>query len=518
MKVVTAAEMQEIDRRASSEFGIPSLLLMENAGLQASWQIERSFPHSLSSPVSILCGKGNNGGDGFVIGRHLLNRGREVHIFLVGRKEEVKGDGGVNLQILERMGVFIREIQGLADLQRDLGILKESGLLVDALLGTGAVPPVRGLIAEIICLVNGLKKPIVAVDLPSGLGADESHPRNECIQADLTVTFGLPKRSLILYPSAGFAGELRVVDIGIPRPLLEDSEIRLNLIEPEEIARALPLRRRDAHKGSFGHVLVVAGSAGKSGAGAMASQAALRIGAGLVTLALPSSLNDAMEAKLDEVMTEPLPETEERTISVSALEKVLEVMEGKNCLALGPGLSVHPQTREFVRRLIPQVRIPMVVDADGINALSSSLETLSQLKGALVLTPHPGELSRLLSVSTEEVQRNRVSIAQKFSSGFRVFLVLKGKGTLVSDPEGDAFINPTGNPGMATGGSGDILTGMLAGMIATGIELPLSLKAGVYLHGLAGDLAAQKWGEEPMIASDILTEIPEALRQIKEAR
>jgi len=517
MRIVTAAEMQEIDRRASSEFGIPSLLLMENAGLQVVRALEEEFPSCLSRPVSVLCGRGNNGGDGFVIARHLHSRGRKVQVFLLAKKQEVKGDALVNLQILEKMGVKIREVQRLSDLEGEREGILGSDLIVDALLGTGAHPPAKGLVAEVISYLNRLGKPIVAVDIPSGLGADESHPVGECIRADLTVTFGLPKRCLFLYPAAEFAGKVRIADLGLPPQLLTDPQLRLSLIEPREVSAAFPRRRRDAHKGSFGHVLVVAGSTGKTGAGAMTSLAALRIGAGLVTFALPASLNSSMEAKLDEVMTEPLPETEEGSLSTLALDKIVRLLEGKDCLALGPGLSLHPETQELVRKLIPQVKVPLVVDADGINALVLHLDLLGQAQAPLVLTPHPGELSRLLSVSVEEVQRNRVAIAQKFSSGFGIYLVLKGKGTLISDPQGNVFLNPSGNPGMATGGTGDVLTGLLAGIIATGVEIPLALRAGVYLHGLAGDLAAQEWGEEPMIAGDILERIPAALRLIKQA-
>jgi len=515
MKIVTADEMQQIDRRATAEFGIPSVLLMENAGLQVALAIERSFPACLRLPISIFCGKGNNGGDGFVAARHLLNRGRTVHVFLFGKEQETKGDAAINLHILRKMGIPIREIQDRTDLHRDLRMVEKSGLVVDALLGTGAIPPAKGLLGEAISFMNELKRPIIAVDIPSGLGADESQPLGDCVRADLTVTFALPKRSLVLYPAANFAGRLEVANIGIPRQLLQEPEIKLNLIESEEVARAFPPRKRDAHKGTFGHVLVIAGSVGKGGAAAMTGKAALRVGAGLVTLAVPASLTGAMEAKLDEVMKESLPETPEGTIAQSALEKILRLLEGKDCLALGPGLSTHPETKELVKNLIPQVRVPTVVDADGINALSLHLEALSQRNGPLILTPHPGELSRLLSISTEEVQRNRVAIAQKFSSGFHVFLVLKGKGTIVSDPRGEAFLNPTGNPGMATGGSGDVLTGILAGIIASGAEISLALQAGVFIHGLAGDLAAQEWGEEPMIAGDVLAKVPEALREVK---
>ncbi|MBI5167509.1 MAG: NAD(P)H-hydrate dehydratase [candidate division NC10 bacterium] len=518
MKVVTAQEMKEIDRRAASEYGIPSLLLMENAGLQVLLEMERRFGSLRTPKVSLFCGKGNNGGDGFVLARHLINKGVTAQVYLLTKREEVKGDARTNLEILKRMGAPLVEITSTADLGRHREEANRSNLIVDAILGTGVEGPVKGLLAEAINMINALGKPVVAVDIPSGLSADSGQVSGPCVRATLTVTLALPKRSLFLYPASRYAGEVRVVDIGIPRPLLSDSRLLVNLLEGGELAGAFPQREPDSHKGDFGHVLILAGSVGKTGAAALAATAALRVGAGLVTLALPESLNDAMEAKLDEVMTEPLPETESRSVSFKALERVLRLIEGKAVLALGPGLSTHPNTVKLVQELVGQVRIPMVIDADGINALCSHLEALKGLAVPLVLTPHPGEFSRLLSINKEEIVANRIEIAQKVAIGFGLHLVLKGAGTIVAHPDGQVYINPTGNPGMATAGTGDVLTGALAGLIAQGLPIEVALRLGVYLHGLAGDIAAREVGEEAMIAGDILASLPAAIRELKGSR
>ena len=512
MKVVTAKEMRELDRRTAEGFGIPTLILMENAGLQAALEILRFFP--ALSKVAVVCGKGNNGGDGFVVTRHLLNRGVEARAYLLARKGEVKGDAKVNLEILERMRP-VQEATSSEELKQMASELRPVDIIVDAILGTGTTGPAKGLYAEAIQLLNSLGRPIASLDLPSGLDADEALVPGPSIQAKLTITFALPKRCLLLYPAAKFAGTMRVVDIGIPRRLLTDSALKVSLLEAEEVADVFPPRDPNAHKGTFGHVLVLAGSVGKTGAAAMCSLSALRIGAGLVTLALPESLNDAMEAKLTEVMTEPLPETEERTVAAQALDRILTLAEGKAVLAMGPGLSTHPSTAQLVRELLGLVRIPMVVDADAINVLAHQPEALGRAAAPLVLTPHPGELSRLLSIGREEVLEKRIPIAQKVAESFNLHLVLKGARTLIADPKGQVFINPTGNPGMASGGTGDVLTGMITGLIAQGVEPGKAAQAGVYLHGLAGDLAAEELGQEALIASDLIDRLPKAIQMLK---
>jgi NAD(P)H-hydrate epimerase len=517
MKVATASQMRELDRRATEEFGIPSLLLMENAGLQAVLEMDRSFPGLGTLRVAVVCGKGNNGGDGLVVARHLFDRGTAVEVVLLAERGELKGDARTNLEIVQRLKVPIHEVTNSRDLQAVAGAVRSADLIVDALLGTGTTGAAKGLVAEAIDLLNQAAHPIVALDVPSGLSSDEGRIPGPSIAATLTISFGLPKRGIVLFPAASRAGRVAVVDIGLPRQLLADERLDVSLLEPEDVACALPRRDPDAHKGTYGHVLVLAGSSGKTGAAAMCALSALRVGAGLVTLGLPESLNGAMEAKLTEVMTEPLAETKDGTVALAAWGKVLTLIEGKRALAIGPGLSTHLETSELVREMVSTVSVPMVVDADGINALAGKLETLAKAAAPLILTPHPGELARLLGIGREEVVHNRIPIAQKVATSFRVHLVLKGGRTLVVDPDGRVAINMTGNPGMATGGTGDVLTGMIAGLLAQGVNPGLAARAGVYLHGLAGDLAAEAVGQEAMLASDLMARVPDAIRRLKAA-
>ena len=515
LKVVTAKEMQELDRRASAEYGIPSLLLMENAGAETVREMAGFFPGLLRSRVVILCGRGNNGGDGFVVARHLLNRGAAVRTFLLAHRGDVKGDARINLEILEKMGAAPKEItngEGIGALAEPVAA---ADVVVDALLGTGAQGPAKGLFADAIEIVNRAGRPVVAVDLPSGLVADESEPPGPVLRATLTVTFALPKRCLLLYPAADYAGTVRVVHIGIPSSLCRDPKIAVGLLEMLDVARAFPRRDPVAHKGTFGHVLVIAGSVGKTGAAALAALAAQRVGAGLVTLAIPQSLNDIMEVKLTEVMTEPVPETETRTIAREALPRLLALAEGKSAVAIGPGLSTHPSTQKLVRELLPSLKIPVVLDADGINALAGQADLLRAVGAPVILTPHPGELSRLLGIPRDEVLRRRIALAQEIAGRLNVILVLKMARTVIASSTGDAVIVPTGNPGMASAGTGDVLTGILAGLVGQGVAPDLSAQAGAFLHGLAGDLAVERLGQEAMLAGDLLEELPMAIARVK---
>jgi NAD(P)H-hydrate epimerase len=474
-----------------------------------------AFPALCRSRVAVLCGRGNNGGDGFVVARHLLNRGAAVESFLLARREEVKGDARINLEILDRMGagpVEVPDAGGLAALSDRIGAAQ---VVVDALLGTGARGPAKGISAEAIELVNRAGRPVIAVDIPSGLLADDPEPPGPAVRATLTVTFALPKRCLLLYPAAGYAGGVRVVDIGIPAILRRDPALTVGLLEAADVAPAFPRRDPAAHKGTFGHVLVIAGAVGKTGAAALAALAAQRVGAGLVTLAVPQSLNDAMEIKLTEVMTEPVPETEARSIGREALDRLRHLAEGKSAVALGPGLSTHPSTQKLVHELLPALRLPIVLDADGINALAGQPELLARAGGPVILTPHPGELSRLLGVPREEILRRRIPLAQEVAGRFNVTLILKMARTIVASPAGDAVIVPTGNPGMATGGTGDVLTGLVAGLLAQGASPELAARAAAFVHGLAGDLAAERLTQEAMLAGDLLAEVPEAIRRVK---
>jgi len=515
IKVVTAAEMQELDRRASAEYGIPSLLLMENAGTEAVREMLAAFPGLPRMRVAIVCGRGNNGGDGFVVARHLLNRGATVETFLLARREEVRGDARVNLEILAKMGAAPREITSAEDLTAIAAQIRSADVVVDALLGTGTRGPAKGLSVEAIELLNRAGRPVVAMDIPSGLLADDPEPPGPAVRATLTVTFALPKRCLLLYPAAAYAGTVRIGDIGIPTALCRDPELRLGLLEGGDVTPAFPRRDPAAHKGTFGHVLVIAGSVGKTGAAALTGEAAQRVGAGLVTLAVPESLNDILEVKLTEVMTEPVPETEAQTIGREALDRLLHLAADKSAVAIGPGLGTHPSTQKLVHELLAALRIPIVLDADGINALAGQADLLRRVAGPLILTPHPGEMSRLVGVPRDEVLGRRVALAQDVATRFNVTVVLKMARTVIALPTGDAAIVPTGNPGMATGGTGDVLTGLIAGLLAQGVAPGLAAHAGAYIHGMAGDLAADRLGQEAMLAGDLLERVPEAIQRLK---
>lgn len=512
MKVVNAEEIRRIDKRAIEEYGIPGLILMENAGLQVFLNILERYGPLDQKKVAVIAGKGNNGGDGFVVARHLYNRNIEVEVFLIGGSSDIKGDAKTNLDILKKIGIpFYENVTS-----NDLSIpLRDADIIVDAIFGTGLSSEIKNPYLDAINSINSSRKPVVSIDVPSGVNSDTGEILGVAVKADLTVTFVLPKRGLLVFPGAEYTGVLKIADIGIPKRAIEEENIMVNLLTEEEIRALLPERRPDSYKTSFGHLLVIAGSVGKTGAAAMTSLSALRVGAGLVTLAIPKSLNDILELKLTEVMTLPLPETNELTISVSAQDILNEVLPRMTVIALGPGLSTHSETSKLVRDLVRKYEAPMVIDADGVNALINHLDVLKERKAPLILTPHPGEMARLIGKTSKDVQKDRIGIAQGFSKENNVFLVLKGARTIISDPDGNIFINPTGNPGMATAGTGDVLTGMISGLIAQGMEPLTATKTGVYLHGLAGDLTAEEFGEMGMIAGDIIEKIPEAIRFLK---
>ncbi|MCD5390579.1 NAD(P)H-hydrate dehydratase [candidate division NPL-UPA2 bacterium] len=543
MKLVTAEEMREIDRRTIEDFGVPSLDLMEKAGGGVAQAVAGMLGNLPGKRVVIFAGKGNNGGDGFVAARHLQEKGTKVSLYLLGRKEEVKGDARVNLERLSQLPTEIITVKHTAkgsaegsrssavrqcrftgsavrqypkgnerDLESAKGDISQSHLIIDAILGTGTKGTVDDLLAEAIKLLNATAKPIVSVDIPSGLDADGRGPLGVCVKATKTVTMGLPKRGLVLYPGAEYVGELTIADIGIPQELLGKGKI--NLLTAEDIRALLPVRREDSHKGDYGHILVLAGSVGLTGAAALTSLGALRSGAGLVTLAVAESLNPIMEVKLTEVMTKPLPETEDGTLSLKAEEKILELVKKIDILAIGPGLSTSEETSELVRRLIVKVEKPMVIDADAVNALSGNISTLKRAPGPRIITPHPGEMARLLGKSREGVQADRIGISQEVAEETGATVVLKGARTIISDSEGSVYVNPTGNPGMASGGVGDILTGMIASFLGQGLGEIEAAQMGVYLHGLAADIAKESKGELALIASDLLDSLPRAIKRL----
>ena len=390
--------------------------------------------------------------------------------------------------------------------------LRDTDVVVDALLGTGLNKPPTGLYAEAIETLNTLQKPIVAVDIPSGLSADDGHIPGVYVQATYTVTFALPKRGLLLYPAASAVGELHVVDIGIPSQAIEAEGIQVALLGKNDIRSMLPHRRLDAHKGSHGHLLVVAGSLGKSGAGILASQAALRAGAGLVTWALPAGLAPAMASHLTEVMTLPVAETTAGSIAEAAGPTLWQFLHRANALVLGPGLGTQPETVTCVHTLLRQSRVPVVIDADGLNSLVDHLDVLQSCAVPAILTPHPGEIARLLGTDTATVQGQRLDIARDFARRYNIYVVLKGAYTVIYAPDGRRWVNPTGNPAMATAGTGDVLAGVIGALLCQGLEPLQAAQCGVYLHGLAGDRVRDRLGYHGLIASDVLEELPYAIQ------
>lgn len=514
--------MREIDRRTSEEFGVPSLELMENAGKGVAEFLRGRIPDLSRKRVVIVCGKGNNGGDGLVVARVLRESGGKPEVLLCGDPAAMKGDAAENLRRWQEMGGELRVIRNEADWPAARPALESADVVVDALLGTGLTGPVEGLLCTVIEDVNRLcrRSEVVAVDIPSGLPSDVANSAGPAIRARYTVALAAPKLGEVLPPNRDFAGELAVADIGIPARLLAgDASLKTHWIEPGEF-RVLPLaRERSSHKGTFGHALIVAGSRGKTGAAVLAATGALRAGAGLVTVATPQSVLPVVAAGLPEMMTHPLPETEAQTISMRAFDYGgFEVLwAGKSVMAIGPGLSTQPETQQFVHMAIRSCELPVILDADGLNAFAGRGGDLRLRKTPfLAITPHPGEMARLLGCSTEDVQDDRVETARVAAELCDAFVVLKGQGTILAAPGGTTFINTTGNPGMASGGTGDVLTGILAGLTAQfGTANWLrALSLGVYLHGLAGDLAAAELGEHGVIASDLVRHLPAAFLRV----
>ena len=524
MKLVTAAQIQDLDHKTIKTYGIPGVVLMENAGRGAAEQVLRYFPQVraggdplVKGRVAILAGPGNNGGDGFVIARYLKNWGVRTTVYLLASKKDVKGDALTNLQAWHTMEGELEEVTSADHFFSIKQELSQANLIVDAILGTGLHSAVTGLIKEVIAFINEQTRPVMAIDIPSGIDATTGKVLGDAVQATLTTTFGLAKIGQMVEPGASYVGQLEVIDISIPRNLIGQAGITNYLLDPWELDQHLLLpRTAQTHKGDYGHLFALAGSSGKTGAAAMLCHAALRAGAGLVTLGIPASLNPILETKLTEAMTEPLPDDAAMgCLAVEALGRIKQLLAGKTAFALGPGLSTQSAVQKLVVELIPEVSIPLIIDADGISALASVPEVLKKCKSTVILTPHPGEMARLTGLTTQKVQEDRIGVAKHVASAYGCIVVLKGSKTVIATPEEEIFINPTGNPGMASGGTGDVLTGMIGGLAAQGLRPLEAVKWGVFLHGLAGDRAAQAVGEVPLIASDIIDHIPDALREVR---
>ena len=505
--------MGQIDRYTIEELGIPGLVLMEQAGRRVMEEILTNYPKL--SQVVILAGKGNNGGDGFVISRLLAQRGIEVKTILLGKKSEITGDARVNLDILAKLGYSIEEVSSSEQVQELEADLRRANLIVDALLGTGIKGKLRGLFPEMINLINKVIAPVIAVDIPSGVEADSGLVRDTAIQAQQTITFALPKLGSILYPGAKFSGKLTVVDIGVPEKSIAKQDINTNLITEDLAVNMLPRRDNDSHKGSYGKLLFIASSPGMTGAAALAAQASLKMGAGLVTVGVPKSLNQILEMKLTEAMTYPLTETKEGTLAKESVEEIKKLMSSRDVLAIGPGLSTEQEVTIIIKELIKNIDKPMVIDADGLNAIDD-LNILKERSKTTILTPHPGEMSRLINRPIAEIEANRIEVAQEFATEYEVVLVLKGARTIIATPEGEIYINQTGNSALATGGSGDVLTGLITSLLGQGSAPKEAVITAVYLHGLSAELGSLDLSKYGLLPSDLIDYLPEAIKQLKD--
>jgi hydroxyethylthiazole kinase-like uncharacterized protein yjeF len=512
--VATAKEMQLCDRAAIAKFGIPSLLLMENAGRSVADVIESEFGSLSGKLIYVLCGKGNNGGDGFVVARHLYNRGANVSVFLMARWTQLTGDPKMNFRILQ--GIIKKDKSSTLRLVESANASKlkrhpTPEVIVDALFGTGFSGAVRGEYEKVIRWMNGSDAKVIAVDIPSGVNADNGIVENVAVMADVTVTMGLRKIGLLVHRGRECSGRVHVADIEIPKIVYQRSGIHTWYVKQSDVGRMLPRRPLDAHKHSVGKIFVLAGSRGLTGAAVMSCSSAMRAGAGAVVLGIPKSLLPAVSKKLTEVMPNPLDETEDQSVSRKAIPEINRFVNWSDLVVLGPGLGRNKETEGVILELIETIKKPLLIDADGLNALAIDPKILKKRKSETILTPHTGELSRITKIPSEEIEKNRVGVARRESKALNSYLVLKGSPTVVGTPSGDVFINSTGNPGMATAGAGDVLTGTIAALWGQHISAAEASVCGVYLHGLAGDLAKEKYGEMGLTATDIIEALPRAI-------
>ena len=515
MIFMTREQMRQYDSVAIEKYGVPGVVLMENAGRGAT-RVVLEAAGDRPGTIAIVCGKGNNGGDGFVIARHLINAGRLASVILLGRREDLRGDARTNADILVAMHGPITEIDG-KDMKALPGLLAGSAVVVDAIFGTGLEREVTGGYAKAIKAINAADAPVVAVDLPSGLDADTGRALGTAVRADATATFAFLKRGLVVHPGVDLAGAITVVDIGAPQRIVQQVGHDGRVLERDDFRDFLPAREPDAHKGTFGHVLVIAGSPGKTGAAIMAGFAALRTGAGLVTLAVPGDLMAAVEAaKPPEVMLEPLLPTPDAEFDDASRGRIEELLAGKSAVVIGPGCGLGDSMERVLEFVLGTTQLPVIVDADGLTLLSRlPSATIDHRTHPTVLTPHPGEMSRLVWKSTSEVQQERIPLAREYAKIKGVHLALKGARTVIASPDGDVWINPTGNAGMASGGTGDVLCGMIGGLIGQGLRIEDALAMAVYLHGLAGDRASEETGQLALVAGDLLSALPEVLLELE---
>lgn len=513
MKLITPEQMRKIDREAIEGIGIPGIVLMENAAFHVSMKAAEILAGRSGSRVLIAAGSGNNGGDAFAVARHLLSMGYSVSIYTLCPLEALKGDTAINAGILKKMG-FVMEQLSPENLDRFAQSCLEADLVIDGLFGTGLNRSIEGVALDAIDIINQYSACTLSIDIPSGIDGLTGRICGGCVRADYTVTFFLPKVGMVQYPAKAFLGELTVADIGIPYALADGLET-CELTDSETVLWSLPPRPEDGHKGTFGKVLVLAGSFGMPGAAALCALSAYRMGSGLVRLAVPRDIVPILAARVTEAIYAPMESRDGHMVRADNTA-LLELLDSGDAVLAGPGLSCHQETRELVHQVIDLCRKPLVLDADALNVIASDTEVLSRLRCEAVITPHPAEMARLLGTDTDSVQADRIGTAKAFAEEYGLTVVLKGAGTVIAGPDGRVSVNPTGNSGMATAGSGDVLAGMIASLLGQDVPPYEAAVAGAYIHGLAGDLAAEEKGACGMTASDISEHIGDALKTIQE--
>jgi len=503
MKISTVQQMREMDRKAVQQYFIPELLLMENAGLSAVEFLKTKLPLS-NRKILVICGPGNNGGDGFVIARLLHSDKCQVTVLVLADPNNYQGSSRTNFQILQQIGVQCLVVHTDADFTSSL---KNADVVVDAIFGTGLARPPEGVYAQVIDSMNASGKPIISIDIPSGIHGDSGQVMGSAVKATWTVTFGLPKTGTLLYPGYENVGELFISHISFPPALYEDPQIKCEINLPPP----LPPRRPDGHKGTFGQALFIAGAQNYYGAPFFSAQSFLKAGGGYSRLACPRSIAPFIAAQGSEIVFVPQEETMEGSLAYQNLSRLIELSNQSDFVVLGPGISLQAETQKLILDLITNIQKPLLIDGDGLTALSDHLSLLTSRTDPVVLTPHPGEMSRLLDGNTVLIKTQPIETAREFSKRWNVILVLKGAHTLIANPDGNVYVNLTGNSGMGTAGSGDVLTGTIAAMFGLGLEINDAVRKGVFIHGFAGDLAAQKLGMDGMTASDIMEALPSAI-------
>ncbi len=516
MRLVTGKEMQEIDRYAIEEVGIPAEVLMENAGRGVAQYILERFSYAeLRRGVLVFCGPGNNGGDGFVAARYLYSNGIPTTVVLLADETRYRGESLTNLKIVKYMEIPLRKVYEEKDLDDLREIVRASGIIVDALFGTGLSRELKGIFARAVELINSSGIPVVSVDIPSGLCAETGRPLGVAVRATCTVTMGLPKVGHVLYPGRILTGELKVIDIGFPKKVFEEKGPKREYLDETWASRRLRSREPDTHKGTYGHLLVVAGSRGKTGAAVLAAEGALRAGAGLVTFVSAASLQPLFASYIPEALTYGSDaETEAQELSPEAVSELVQLASRAKAAVVGPGAGLSERAKEFLRKASVELPVPTVVDADALTAISQDPSILKSAPSERILTPHPGEMSRLLHLPKEEVVKKRLEVARRASELTGAVVVLKGAATVVVSPDGREAVNSTGNPGMAQGGMGDVLSGIIGALLAQGYPAFEAACLGVYLHGASADELAKRVGPYGYTAREVAQNLPRTIRRL----